>query len=249
MPHRKLIPVLAAGCDPHYAGRVKLILFDVDGTLVDSQNLIVAALSASFAAHHLEPPDRVTALSIVGLSLVEAFTVLVGAGGPIESLAQAYREAFSALRADPANAEPLYPGAEACLRRWAAEPGVHLGLATGKSRRGVRHLLDQHGWHDLFATVQTADDAPSKPHPAMIERAIAEVGVEPQSTVMVGDSSYDMAMARAAGAVSIGVSWGFQPVQSLRAAGAQTIVSSYAALDEVLGRLVGPSNPVPTALI
>jgi len=221
---------------------VKLILFDVDGTLVDSQHLIIAALGTAFSAHGLEPPGRGRALSIVGLSLVEAFTVLVGADGPVDSLVQAYRDAFNGLRADPANDEPLYPGAAACLDALARRNDIVLGIATGKSRRGVTHLLGQQGWTDRFATVQTADDAPSKPHPAMIEQAMAEVGVTAPNTLMVGDSSFDMAMARAAGALPIGVAWGFQPVHALRDAGAQFICGSYPELLELLEDLLALSN-------
>ncbi len=213
---------------------MKLVLFDVDGTLVDSQNLIVAAQHAAFAAFGLEPPSRERSLSIVGLSLTEAFTVLVGPKAPIEGLVQAYKEAFFTLRQDPALAEPLFPGAGACLDWLSAREDVFLGIATGKSRRGVAHLLDRHGWHKSFATIQTADDAPSKPHPGMILQAMEELGVTPQDTVMIGDSSYDMAMARAAGVLPIGVSWGFQPVEALKEAGAGHIVHSYPELDPVL---------------
>jgi phosphoglycolate phosphatase len=220
--------------DSLYAEAVKLVLFDVDGTLVDSQNIIVAAQRAAFSAHGLEPPSRERSLSIVGLTLVEAFTVLVGPGGPVESLAETYRFAFAELRQDPAYAEPLYPGAAACLERLSRRHDVALGIATGKSRRGVAHLVQRHGWDRLFATIQTADDAPSKPHPGMILQAMDAVGASAAETAMVGDSSFDMAMARAAGVLPIGVSWGFQPVEALRQAGAGLIVDSYAALQAVL---------------
>jgi phosphoglycolate phosphatase len=221
-----------------------LILFDVDGTLVDSQNLIVAAFAAAYSAHGFEPPPRQRALSIVGLSLSEAFTVLVGAGGPVESLAQAYRDAYNGLSADPANAEPLYPGADACLDELSRRGDVLLGIATGKSRRGFRRLLDRHRWDRIFATTQTADDAPSKPHPAMVEQAMRETGAAPHDTIMVGDSSYDMAMARAAGALPIGVSWGFQPVDVLLKSGAEFIVDSYSELQRALDRLLALSKSV-----
>ncbi|HEY8383692.1 MAG TPA: HAD-IA family hydrolase [Microvirga sp.] len=217
---------------------MRLILFDVDGTLVDSQEIIVAAQVAAFTAHGLEPPSRDRALSIVGLSLAEAFTVLVGADGPVQSLAEAYKASFATLRAEPALREPLFPGAAACLARLSARSDVLLGIATGKSRRGVAHLLDRHGWEQIFATIQTADDAPSKPHPAMILQAMAEVGAEPADTLIVGDSSFDMAMGRAAGVTAIGVSWGFQPVASLEEAGAQAIVHSYAELERLLDRFL-----------
>ncbi|WP_404293332.1 HAD-IA family hydrolase [Microvirga sp. RSM25] len=223
---------------------MKLVLFDVDGTLVDSQNIIVAAQQMAFAAHGLEPPSRERSLSIVGLSLAEAFTVLVGPKGPIDSLVEAYKDAFLTLRQDPTNAEPLFPGVERCLEWLDGREDVLLGIATGKSRRGVAHLLDRHGWHDVFSVIQTADDAPSKPHPGMILQAMRETGAGPHGTVMVGDSSFDMAMARAAGVLPVGVSWGFQPVAALTEAGAGPIVHSYAELEAVLQEFLDPPSKI-----
>ena len=164
-----------------------------------------ASQRAAFAAFNLEPPSRELSLSIVGLSLAEAFGVLAGPQAPIDGLVEAYKEAFGILRTDPALAEPLFPGAEECLADLERREQVLLGIATGKTRRGVTHLLDRHDWHTRFATIQTADIAPSKPHPAMILQAMAEVGASPEDTVMIGDSSFDMAMARAAGVLPIGV--------------------------------------------
>jgi phosphoglycolate phosphatase len=222
---------------------VKLVIFDVDGTLVDSQNIIVAAQRAAFGKFDLEPPTRERSLSIVGLSLHEAFTALAGPKAPVAGLVEAYKEAFAGLRADPAHWEPLFPGAAQCLRWLAVQETVLLGIATGKSRRGVSHLLDRHGWETVFATIQTADDAPSKPHPGMLHQAMDEVGVRPEDSVMIGDSSFDMAMARAAGVLPIGVSWGFQPVAALTEAGADHIVDTYEALQASLERfLAEPSR-------
>jgi phosphoglycolate phosphatase len=216
---------------------VKLVIFDVDGTLVDSQQLIVAAQREAFARHGLEAPSRARSLSVVGLSLSEAFTALVGARGPIEGLAADYKEAFARLRADPAYHEPLFPGAADLLAALAREPDVVLGIATGKSRRGVAHLVKRHGWHRLFATIQTADDAPSKPDPTMLHQAMADVGAGPENSLMVGDSTYDMAMAHAAGVTPVGVSWGYHPVAALKEAGAESIVESYGELRALFVRL------------
>lgn len=211
-----------------------LILFDVDGTLVDSQDLIVEAQRRTFAAHGLPAPSRERSLSIVGLSLVEAFTALVGPDGPVVELAQTYKDVFSSVRADPAYREPLFPHAAEVLAGLAGRGDVLLGVATGKSRRGVAHLVERHGWDRLFATIQTADDAPSKPHPAMILQAMEETGIGPERTVMIGDSTYDMIMARAAGARAVGVSWGYHTPAALREAGAQSLVDSYPALSAEL---------------
>jgi phosphoglycolate phosphatase len=230
---------------------VKLVVFDVDGTLVDSQHLIVAAQRQAFAAHGLEPPSRERSLSVVGLSLAEAFTALVGAHGPIEGLVEAYKEAFARLRADPALQEPFFPGAAELIAELERQSGVALGVATGKSRRGVAHLVERHGWQRTFATIQTADDAPSKPDPAMLRQAMAAVGAEPADTVMIGDSTFDMLMARAAGVRAIGVSWGYHTVAALEEAGAEIIARSYEDLRAVLIRhaILSPSSSAAKAPI
>jgi phosphoglycolate phosphatase len=223
---------------------VKLIVFDVDGTLVDSQHLIVAAQREAFAAHGLEPPTRERSLSVVGLSLAEAFTALVGTHGPVEGLVEAYKNAFARLRADPAWQEPFFPGAPELIGELAARPDIVLGIATGKSRRGVAHLVARHGWDRVFVTIQTADDAPSKPDPTMLRQAMAQAGAAPEDTIMVGDSTFDMLMARAAGVRAVGVSWGYHPVAALEEAGAEAIVHSYGELRDLLVRLgVLPSSP------
>lgn len=209
-------------------------MFDVDGTLVNSEAIILTAQAQTFAAVGLPAPSRERGLSIVGLSLHEAFTELVGPDGPVEALLAAYREAFHALRTADTIPEPLYPGAADLLARAAADPRLALGIATGKSRRGVAALLDKHGWHTMMATIQTADDAPSKPDPGMILQACAATGIPASQTVMIGDSPFDMRMARAAGARAVGVAWGFQPVEVLRAAGADVIASDYADLARIL---------------
>lgn len=201
-----------------------LLLFDIDGTLVNSERIILAAMAEAFAATDVPMPERAKALSIVGLSLIEAFTALVGPEGPVATLVDVYGQTFASLRTANAIPQPLFDGAEALL---ASVKGRPLGIATGKSRRGVTALLDKHGWHDLFSTIQTADDAPSKPHPQMIRQACAEAGIAAEHTMMIGDSSYDMAMAKAAGARALGVAWGFQPRDALIAAGTDVIAEDF----------------------
>jgi phosphoglycolate phosphatase len=213
---------------------MKLFVFDVDGTLVDSQNLIVEAQSRAFASLGLPAPSRDRALSVVGLSLIEAFNALTDGQGPSDLLAQAYKEAWRQLRATPGFHDPLYPGAQDLLTELAAREDCLIGLATGKSRAGVKCLCERHGWHGLFATIQTADDAPSKPAPDMFLRALAETGLAPRDACMIGDTTFDMAMAHSAGAHAIGVAWGYHRHEKLTKAGAKQIVSDFPALREVL---------------
>lgn len=213
-----------------------LLLFDLDGTLLDSAEMILECQRLAFTAIGLPVPSRERGLSIVGLSLREAFVELVGGHGPVEDLAEAYRQSFHALRMQGAELERLFPGVKPLLAELAASEPHCLGIATGKSQRGVRAVLGSYGWEGVFRTIQTSDDAPSKPHPGMIENACRETGIAPERTVMIGDSSFDMKMAKAAGAHAIGVSWGFQGVDLLRETGADEIVEDFDALSTAIAR-------------
>ncbi|RUP13574.1 MAG: HAD family hydrolase [Methylobacterium sp.] len=213
---------------------MRLVVFDVDGTLVDSQHLIVAAQEVAFAENGLPAPGRREALSVVGLSLPQAFRRLVGEDGPVAELSESYKQAYNRLRLDPAHEEPLFPGMADLLTRLHDRGDVLIGLATGKSRRGVDRLIAHYGWAEWFATTQSADDAPSKPDPTMLRQAISEAGCAPEATVMVGDTTFDIAMGVAAGATAIGVAWGYHPPDALYGAGAVTVVPTAAALEVLL---------------
>jgi phosphoglycolate phosphatase len=215
---------------------LKLVVFDCDGTLVDSQHMIVAAMERAFAGFAMPPPSRAEILSVVGLSLDQAVRRLVppAIDADIAALAEAYKSAFGDLRRDKAHQEPLYPGVREALRALANEPGVLLGVATGKSRRGLAAVLEREGLTDLFITLQTADTHPSKPHPAMLLAAMAEADAEPHRTLMIGDTTYDIAMARDANARAIGVAWGYHPASELEAAGAHRVLADSLTLSGAL---------------
>ena len=217
-----------------------LFLFDCDGTLVDSQHDIVTAMDYAFANQGLVAPARAATLAIVGLSVPEAITTLAPAlsASTREKLAADFRTGSPEQRETGGRDNPLYPGAVDIITCYSQRDDIVLGVATGKSRRGVHRLFDQHGWHGHFATVQTADTNRSKPDPEMIAAAMAEVGVETQHTIMIGDTSFDMAMAHAAGVRSIGVTWGYHPHEALITAGASTIVQSFPELRAVLDRMI-----------
>jgi len=237
-----------AGIKPNARRKpLKLIIFDCDGTLVDSQHMILTAMTAAYGAHGIPLPKREVLLSVIGLSLVEAFTKL-GEGleaFPAATMAEHYREAFHAMRAPGAPVEPLYPGAAAALADLARREDVVLGIATGKSQRGVRLVLGHHGLLDHFITIKTADDAPSKPDPGMVLAAMREAGAEAESTIVVGDTVYDIAMARAAGAAGVGVTWGYHPGAALERAGALAVVDRFAnlvpTLDSIWTKELPPS--------
>lgn len=214
---------------------MKLVIFDCDGTLVDSQHMICAAMDAAFAALGRPAPPREATLSIVGLSLAEAMRALTSDGDPdISPLVEAYKAAFHDLRANPEFHEPLFPGARDVLDRLSTRDDVLLAIATGKSQRGVRLVLGHHGLYDHFMSIQTADDAPSKPHPGMIYNALRAAGVDPADAVMVGDTTFDMEMACAAGVHAIGVTWGYHPASALRGAGAAILIDAFHDLDAAL---------------
>ena len=218
---------------------MKLAIFDVDGTLVDSQAMIHASIHEAFSAEGLAVPDRKQALSVVGLSLIDAMRTLApDHDSPRhERLAAAYKQAFWDLRASNAHPEDLFEGAIELLRKLHAREDVLLGIATGKSNRGVAHLIEKHGFDGWFTTIQTADDHPSKPHPSMIVTALAETGLSPEQAVMIGDTTFDIEMARAAGVWAAGVSWGNHHVDLLTRAGAHYISNDFKELEMSLESL------------
>jgi phosphoglycolate phosphatase len=218
---------------------MKLVVFDCDGTIVDSQAGIVLSMVHAFTSLQMVPPAREATLSVVGLSLPEAMAVLAPDvdRATRAALAERYKAAFRELKHDPAETEILFPQAKETIAKLAAREDHLLGVATGKSRRGIDRLFDREGWHGSFATIQTADDHPSKPHPSMLQRAILETDATPDATVMVGDTTYDMVMARSAGVAAIGVAWGYHTVGELTNAGAQLIIERFEDLPQAIDEI------------
>jgi len=218
----------------------RLALFDCDGTLVDSQANICLAMEHSFDRAGLVPPTRAATRRIVGLSLVEAMRVLLPEADAALHLALAedYKAAFHRLRGNGLVDEPLFEGIAEAIET-LDQAGWMLGVATGKSDRGLRLCLAHHGLAHRFITLQTADRHPSKPHPSMAELAMVEAGAAPETTVMIGDTSFDMAMAVAAGSHALGVAWGYHPPEELTLAGAHRVAATPASLPGYLEEMLG----------
>jgi phosphoglycolate phosphatase len=227
---------------------MKLVIFDCDGTLVDSQHAICAAMEYAFTTLALPAPSRADILGVVGLSLPQTFQVLA-AEHPLSvqtELAEHYRTDFPGKRQQPALHDPLYPGISEVVAKLARRDDVLLAIATGKSQRGVARLLDREGWQGHFVSIQTADENPSKPDPAMILNAMAQTGADPAATLMIGDTTYDIEMARNAGVGAMGVAWGYHAPARLQHAGADIVVATTEALVAAIDARLAAREPVST---
>jgi len=213
----------------------RLAVFDCDGTLVDGQHDICAAMEEAFAGLGLSAPPRSDVRRIVGLSLPAAMRRIAPDSDDalIAALVEGYKQAFRRARTEGRIAEPLFDGIRALLDDLRNE-GWALAVATGKSDRGLAHCLAVHGLSGHFTSLQTADRHPSKPHPAMLDAAMAECLALPADSVMIGDTSFDMAMGLAAGVRTIGVAWGYHTPAELRAAGANVVAETPAHLRDIL---------------
>ncbi len=214
----------------------RLAVFDCDGTLVDSQADVCHSMADAFAQAQLPQPDLNEVRRLVGLSLPVAMRRLMPdiSEDKADELVQAYKQAFYARRQSGQLNEPLYDGMEALLRDLHAD-GWLLAVATGKSDRGLQACLETHDLDRYFVSRQTADLHPSKPHPAMLEAALNDAGATAGEAVMIGDTSFDMEMARNASVRAIGVAWGYHTPEELSEYGASDIASDIAHLKELLG--------------
>jgi phosphoglycolate phosphatase len=223
-------------------GRYRLVVFDCDGTLVDSQHNIIAAMTEAWRRHGLHDPAPDLIRRQVGLTLeiaIDRMLATADQGGDpvfVSALAETYREIVGDLRTRSDLDEPMFDGMRALIEALDA-PEIFLGVATGKNLAGLEHTLKSLGLRERFHTLQTADLCRSKPDPEMVLRAMAETANAPESTVVIGDTSFDMEMAQAAGATPIGVAWGYHPAEELHAAGAAAVLQSPAELIDCLQRL------------
>jgi phosphoglycolate phosphatase len=205
---------------------VKLIVFDFDGTLVDSRTLILERHRVVFTEFGLPPPLPQDSLALIGRSLELVLAQLAGSRAPIEDMVRAYRRVLPQLRTESAFAERPFHGITELLRDLSCAPNAVLGIATGHTSAAVAPALDALGWRNFFRTVQAADMAPSKPHPGMLLQALEVTGTRPENAAFIGDTTFDMEMARSAKLRPIGVAWGYHQAERLKAAGAYRVANA-----------------------
>ena len=215
---------------------MKLILFDCDGTLVDSVRHIHDCMVQTFQQCGQALPSEVETRSIIGLSLNQAIAKLLkrDVDEEISQITANYKQNYTEMRSRQLLQAPLYQGVYDLVRALALQEKYILGIVTGNSRRGVRHVFDQHGLEEYFYVVRTADDCPSKPDPAMVLESCGYSGIDPSDTLIIGDAIYDMQMANNAKAKAVGVSWGYHSVSDLRDHGAHYILNKPDELWSVL---------------
>lgn len=217
-----------------------LVMFDMDGTLIDTETLIAEHMAATFVGAGLEAPTLAESRRVIGLSLPVALARLARNDDPalVDRLVDDYRSNYRASLLQHKDREPLFPGALDALHRLHALDGFELGIATGKGLNGVHRILGLHGIADHFVTLQTPDHNPSKPNPGMLLRAMDETGAKPAETIMIGDTTFDIEMGKAAGAKAIGVTWGYHDPAELIAAGADIMIDQFSELDAAIAKLV-----------
>jgi phosphoglycolate phosphatase len=213
---------------------VKLVIFDFDGTLVDSRKLIIESNRVVFGQFGFAMPSEDECFSVVGISLELALGRLVGPDAPIERMVATYHRVLPLLRADAAYAEVPFDGAADLLAALAEHNDVRLGIATGHVSHTIAPALERFGWQGHFCTVQTADKAPSKPHPGMVLQALSEANVTAEDAILIGDTAFDIEMARAAGVRGVAVSWGYHRPDRLHRAGASRVVNDMCELSDCL---------------
>lgn len=194
--------------------RFDLIVFDWDGTLMDSTGAIVASIQAAATDLGIEPPTDERASHIIGLGLIDALRHALPdlPSERYQDVALRYRQHYMARDHDLM----LFDGAAALIEELTAA-GHILAVATGKTRKGLDRAFGVSGLGPRFQASRCADECHSKPHPQMLEELMDEFGVEPEVTLMIGDTTHDLLMARNAGVAALGVAYGAHPREALEA--------------------------------
>ncbi len=218
---------------------MRLVIFDLDGTLIDSEALIVETVTNCFTAIDEPPPSEQAIRSISGITARDAMKILAPDATPerVEIILQSYREHY--VRNAGVSREPMFAGALEALARLEAQPQTILAVATGKGYRGAITLLERHGIIGRFHSIQTPDHNRGKPDPQMIATAMDKAGATRGQTVMIGDTVHDMRMAKAAGVGAIGVAWGYHEIDELKEEGADIVIDDFAQLDAAVMALTG----------
>ncbi|WP_323003664.1 HAD-IA family hydrolase [Denitromonas sp.] len=213
------------------AKRYELIVFDWDGTLMDSAGAIVRAIQAACRDLDLPVPDDARARHVIGLGLDDALHYAVPTLTRSRYPEMVARYRYHYLSRDQELV--LFDGIAATIERLAAG-GWWLAVATGKSRVGLDRALAHSGLRAHFHATRTADECFSKPHPAMLEELMAELSVPPAQTLMIGDTTHDLSMAQNAGVDALAVSFGAHDVDTLASVPSVAMVATPGALDQWL---------------
>ncbi|MEO0497734.1 MAG: HAD-IA family hydrolase [Pseudomonadota bacterium] len=204
-----------------------LVLFDCDGTLIDSAGIIIAVMHETFEIHGETQATDAAVRSIIGLSLPVAIAQLLNIEPHSDRallLTETYKLQFNTFHGRRDLADPMFDGIDGLLRALRTMDAAICGVVTGKSRRGLKIGAELHGFEWLLPISRTADDCPSKPAPDMVSECCRQAGINEPRTLVVGDTSFDMQMAQAAGARAIGVGWGYHDADILTQAGAETVL-------------------------
>ena len=209
------------------AKRYDLIVFDWDGTVMDSTAVIAGSVQAACRDLHLTVPSDEAARYVIGMGLEQALRHAVpdAAEEMYGPLVERYRYHFLAQD----SAIPLFDGARETIDELHAK-GYWLAVATGKSRAGLDRVLQSSGMGHYFHALRTADMTHSKPHPAMLLELMDELGLEPERVLMVGDTTHDLQMAINAGVDALGMTHGAHPLEQLQALQPLALLDDFAEL-------------------
>lgn len=214
-----------------------LVVFDCDGTLVDSAHNVIACMRAAFEDADLPSPADLDIRRTIGLNPDVAVRHLAQtplSDTHLEKIVKGYKQAFFHRRLEADHHEPLFDGVREVLE-YLASRNIAMAVATGKSMRGVNAVIEQHGLDGYFGSLQTPDHNPGKPHPQMLEKAMTAAGSLQGRTFMIGDTSFDMMLAKNAGCRGIGVTWGYHDDAELRESGAEKLIDRFDELPKIVG--------------